>query len=105
MDIKLKISTQIYENKAHYEGGESWRPKGDFTFFTYIDSFDAMMVDKEWLISVLEELVICQNTDIEKFEYRSHELIFSEEEIPAAELDEIINRRLNRNVTNLKTKI
>ena len=93
MKIKVKISTQFYENKAYYEGGESWRPKGEFTFFTYIDSMDATMYDKEFLIHSITELVKTQNTDAERFVYRSHELIFQECEIDSEELLKIMDKR------------
>lgn len=93
MKIKVKISTQYYENKAHYEGGESWRPKGEFTFFTYIDSMDAIMYDKEFIIDVLSRLVEKENTQLERFEYRSHELIFLEAEIHHDKLLEVMDER------------
>tara|TARA_Y100001980_G_C14451746_1_gene235518 strand:- start:169 stop:462 length:294 start_codon:yes stop_codon:yes gene_type:complete len=96
--IKLKISTQSYENKAYYEGGESWRPKGEFVFFTKIDSMDAIMCPKEVLISSIKELISNQCNDLDKFEYRSHELIFQDYDIPEEELQNIIDKKLNTTI-------
>ena len=80
MDCKLIIGCQYYENyNVGPEGfGEipHWKPKGGHKFQIKVDSDVLWESDK--LEEHLTKLVESQSTIAEKFEYRDHEILWSE---------------------------
>lgn len=80
MDCKLIISCQYYENyNVGPEGfGEvpHWKPKGGHTFQIKVDS-DVLLYSNK-LEEHLTKMVAAQSTIAEKFEYRDHEIQWSE---------------------------
>lgn len=93
MDCKLVINCQYYENyNVGPEGfGEVpyWKPKGGHEFEIEVDS-DVLLYSMK-LEEHLTKLVEAQSTIAEKFEYRDHELKWSEPStIPSESLYELI---------------
>ena len=80
MDVKLVINCQYYENyNVGPEGfGEvpHWKPKGGHEFEIEVDS-DVLLYSNK-LEEHLTKMVEDETTEYEKFEYRGHELKFSE---------------------------
>jgi hypothetical protein len=82
MDAKVLVHCQYFENyNLDINGfGEvpHWKPKGGHTFQMPIDSDIMMYGDEGKVIQAITNLVEAQNSIAEKFEYREHELVFSE---------------------------
>ena len=70
---KILVHTQYYENYAHYEGGEHWKPKGGHTFQIEMDADLLLYTDHA---EVLGKMVESQNSDLERFKYVDHEIQF-----------------------------
>jgi hypothetical protein len=73
----VQISTQIFENKSFYNGGNSWKPKGELIFNLHAESDDFMYAEEK-CIEAIKEMLKEESNDAERFEYVSHELIFNE---------------------------
>ena len=82
MNSKVLVHCQYFENyNVDINGfGEvpHWKPKGGHTFQMPIDSDIMMYADEDKVIQAITNLVESQNSIAEKFEYREHELVFSE---------------------------
>lgn len=77
--IKVRINTQYYENYNFYDGGEPhWKAKGGYSFILRVDS-DLFLYDEDVCVDAIRQMLKEYNTDLELFEYRSHELIFHDE--------------------------
>ena len=72
---KVLVHTQYYENKAWYEGGEAFRPKGGHTFQIEMDADLLLYSDPA---EVFGKMLEGQNTDLERFEYRDYEIQWQE---------------------------
>lgn len=87
MKSKLVVSCQYYENyNVGPEGfGETphWKPKGGHEFVIEVDS-DVLLYSNK-LEQHLTKLVEAQSTIAEKFEYRDHELKWSEPSVLSTE--------------------
>lgn len=68
---KIIVHAQYFENKAFYEGGEDWRPKGGHTFQIEMDVDLLMFTDPS---EVFEKMLESQNNDLERFTYVGHEI-------------------------------
>ncbi len=95
MKSKLIVSCQYYENyNVGPEGfGEvpHWKPKGGHEFEIEVDS-DVLLYSNK-LEEHLTKLVEAQSTIAEKFEYREHELKWSEPSVLSTEkLYELIRK-------------
>lgn len=95
MKSKLIVSCQYYENyNVGPEGfGEvpHWKPKGGHEFEIEVDS-DVLLYSNK-LEEHLTKLVEAQSTIAEKFEYRDHELKWSEPSVLSTEkLYELIRK-------------
>jgi len=82
MNSKVLVHCQYFENyNVDINGfGEvpHWKPKGGHTFQMPIDSDVMFYADEDKVIQSIKNLVESQNSIAEKFEYREHELVFSE---------------------------
>ena len=82
MDVKVLVHCQYFENyNLDINGfGEvpHWKPKGGHTFEMPVGSDIMMYGDESKVIQAITNLVESQNSIAEKFEYREHELVFSE---------------------------
>jgi hypothetical protein len=81
MGVTVKVLAQYFENYGFAEGnvGENaqWKAKNGREFvFENVNSDMVMYADD--LKSVLVELIANQSDDLNKFEYRDHEVIFHE---------------------------
>jgi hypothetical protein len=74
MKNTVHINCQYYENKAFYEGGESFRPKGGHKFSIEMDT-DILMYCED-ANAILTKMVEKHNSDLEKFEYIDYEIIW-----------------------------
>ena len=73
---KVLVHTQYYENYATLkEGREYWKPKGSHTFQIEIDA-DILMYTNP--AEVFGKMLETHNSEIEKFEYREHEIQWQE---------------------------
>jgi|TARA_B100000768_G_scaffold60459_1_gene58521 hypothetical protein len=75
MTNKVHINCQYYENKAHYEGGESFRPKGSHIFVIEMDT-DLIMYSED-ANAIFTKMVEKHNSDLEKFEYIDYEILWN----------------------------
>jgi hypothetical protein len=94
MDCKLIVGCQYFENyNVGPEGfGEvpHWKPKGGHEFEIEVNS-DVLLYSND-LVKHLTKMVEAQSTIAEKFEYRDHELKWSEPSVLSTEkLYELIN--------------
>lgn len=76
MKTLLNIYAQVYENYGENQY-PIWKAKGGQIFQTRVDMNDFMYVEND-CIKALKKLVRENSNDYIKFEYVSHELIFSE---------------------------
>lgn len=77
MKVLVQITAQYYENYAYFEGGESWKPKGEQLFEMRVDD-DYFLYNKEECVEAISKILEKQSNTACKFEYVSHELIFHE---------------------------
>ena len=94
MDCKLIVGCQYFENyNVGPEGfGEvpHWKPKGGHEFEIEVNS-DVLLYSND-LVKHLTKMVEAQSTIAEKFEYRDHELKWSEPSVLSTEkFYELIN--------------
>ena len=93
MNSKVLVHCQYFENyNVDINGfGEvpHWKPKGGHTFQMPIDSDVMFYADEDKVIQAITNLVESQNSIAEKFEYREHELVFSEPTLVEGLLEEI----------------
>jgi hypothetical protein len=75
MDTICLIETQYYENYGDAQS-QHWKKKGGHKFTLMVDS-DDFLYEEDVCISTLKEMLESQSNSHEKFEYISHELIFS----------------------------
>jgi len=94
MDCKLIVGCQYFEN--YNVGPEGfgdvphWKPKGGHEFEIEVNS-DVLLYSND-LVKHLTKMVEAQSTIAEKFEYRDHELKWSEPSVLSTEkLYELIN--------------
>lgn len=71
----ILVHTQYFENKAFYEGGEAFRPKGGHTFKIEMDADLLLYTDPA---GVFGKMLESQNSDLERFEYVEHEIQWQE---------------------------
>ena len=72
---KILVHTQYFENKAFYEGGEAFRPKGGHTFSIEMDPDLFFYSDPA---EVFGKMLESHNSDLERFEYVDHEIQWHE---------------------------
>jgi hypothetical protein len=70
----VHINCQYYENKAFYEGGEAWKPKGGHKFQIEMDT-DILMYCED-STAIFSKMVEKHNTDLERFNYIDYEIIW-----------------------------
>jgi hypothetical protein len=70
----VHINCQYYENKAFYEGGEAWKPKGGHKFQMEMDT-DILLYCED-VTAILSKMVEKHNTDLERFKYIDYEIIW-----------------------------
>ena len=75
----VHINCQYYENKAFYEGGEAWKPKGGHKFQIEMDT-DLLMYCED-VTAILSKMVEAHNTDLERFKYIDYEIIWQKPSI------------------------
>tara|TARA_Y100000389_G_C17234958_1_gene400106 strand:- start:222 stop:500 length:279 start_codon:yes stop_codon:yes gene_type:complete len=89
MDCKIIINSQYYQNYSDTDT-PYWKPKGGHEFQIVVDS-DVLMYSNE-LEKHLTKIVSKQSDEREKFEYRGHEVQFSDPTILGrGELYDLIN--------------
>ena len=76
MKTQVRILAQLHENKAWYEGGEAWKPKGGVEFSVNVDDGIAMYAEESMILAFMQ-LLEQESNNCERFTYVSHELIFS----------------------------
>ena len=84
MKSTVIVSTQFYENynvsadgfNTNGDGKPSWKPKMGHEFTIEMDSDLLMYCDN--IEEIFSHMVSKHNSEAEKFEYRSHEIKFSE---------------------------
>ena len=79
MTNTVHINCQYYENKALYEGGEAWKPKGGHKFQIEMDT-DLLMYCED-VTAILSKMVEAHNTDLERFKYIDYEIIWQKPSI------------------------
>ena len=90
---KILIHTQYFENKAFYEGGEAFRPKGGHTFQVEMDADLLLYTDPA---EVFGKMLESQNTDLERFEYVEYEIQWQETTVLGTQEDYVkANQDLN----------
>jgi len=89
MDCKIIINSQYYQNYSDTDT-PYWKPKGGHEFQIVVNS-DVLMYSNE-LEKHLTTIVSKQTTSHEKFEYKGHEVQFSEPTmLGKGELYDLIN--------------
>jgi hypothetical protein len=94
MTVTVRVLAQYFENYGFADGnvGENayWKPKGRHEFILEDVNSDLVMYAYD-LQAVLKRLVESQSDDLNRFEYREHEVIFHEPtKLNANELEEAI---------------
>lgn len=70
------VSAQHYENYGDAKSPH-WKPKGEQIFKIYVDA-DHFLYGEEFCIKAIKKCLEKESNDFDKYEYRSHELIFNE---------------------------
>lgn len=92
---KILVHTQYEENYAHYEGGEHWKSKGGHTFQIEMDADLFFYTDPR---EVFGKMLESQNTDLERFTYVDHEIVWQEPTLLGGQEDYIkANQILEKN--------
>lgn len=78
MKTTIRITAQVYENKAWYEGGESWRPKFGQEFVMEVAEGILMYTPESEIVKVLKEQIAQQSDDMMKYEYIEHDIVFQD---------------------------
>ena len=76
MNVKVTVKAQMHENKAFYEGGEAWKPKGGHKFQIEMDT--DLLLYCEDVTAILSKMVEAHNTDLERFKYIDYEIIWQQ---------------------------
>lgn len=79
MKTQVRIQTQYFENKAWYDGGTAWSPKGGHEFTLMADT-DLFMYAETECIEAIRMMLAERSNKCVKFTYLSHELIFDKPE-------------------------
>ena len=76
MLVNVRVVTQVFENKAFADGGESFRPKGAQVFNMPIDGDFVMYAD--YLVTAIETVLKDLGNDLYTYEYLEHDVEFKE---------------------------
>ena len=76
--VKVVVNCQYWENKAYWEGGEAWRPKGGVSFSFVIESDEWMYCDEEVVKPMVERIIAGKCNDFCRMEVLGYETIFEE---------------------------
>lgn len=71
------ITAQYYENYGYSDGSDFWKPKGGQEFHIYADS-DDFFYGEQFCIQAIKEMLAEESNAFARYEYLSHELIFSD---------------------------
>jgi len=96
MNVKISVNTQRYENYGFHEGREYWKPKGGMLFtIEDIDSDLVMYADNKKVVEAIQRQLELRSSDLEKFEYIDHEVIFSEAKIAGVDFSDSLTQLMN----------
>ena len=96
MNVKISVNTQRYENYGFHEGREYWKPKGGMLFtIEDIDSDVVMYADNKKVVEAIQRQLELRSSDLEKFEYIDHEVIFSEAKIAGVDFSDSLSKLMN----------
>ena len=96
MNVKISVNTQRYENYGFHEGNEYWKPKGGMLFtIEDIDSDLVMYADNKKVVEAIQRQLELRSSDLEKFEYIDHEVIFSEAKIAGVDFSDSLTQLMN----------
>ena len=78
MKTLVQITAQYFENYNFFNGGTPrWKPKGGQVFSMHVDS-DLFLYGEDTCVEAIKVMLEEQCDKLNKFEYISHEIIFSE---------------------------
>lgn len=90
---KILVHTQYEENYGFHEGNFHWKPKGGHTFQIEMDADLFFYTDPA---EVFAKMLESHNTDIERFTYVDHEIVWQEPTVLGSQEDYIkANQELN----------
>lgn len=90
---KILVHTQYEENYGFHEGNFHWKPKGGHTFQIEMDADLFFYTDPA---EVFGKMLESHNTDIERFTYVDHEIVWQEPTVLGSQEDYIkANQELN----------
>ena len=96
MNVKINVTAQLYENYGFHEGREYWKPKGGMLFtIEDIDSDVVMYADNKKVVEAIQRQLELRSSDLEKFEYIDHEVIFSEAIIAGVDFSDSLTQLMN----------
>ena len=96
MNVKISVNAQRYENYGFHEGREYWKPKGGMLFtIEDIDSDIVMYTDNKKVVEAIQRQLELRSSDLEKFEYIDHEVIFSEAKIAGVDFSDSLTQLMN----------
>lgn len=73
--VQVVVFCQYLENKAFYEGGECWSPKGGVEFVLHVGA-DMVCYAEDSLVEAIKEVIASKCDAGSRYEYRSHEVYF-----------------------------
>ena len=96
MNVKISVNAQRYENYGFHEGREYWKPKGGMLFtIEDIDADIVMYADNKKVVEAIQRQLELRSSDLEKFEYIDHEVIFSEAKIAGVDFSDSLTQLMN----------
>ena len=96
MNVKISVNAQRYENYGFHEGREYWKPKGGMLFtIEDIDVDIVMYADNKKVVKAIQRQLELRSSDLEKFEYIDHEVIFSEAKIAGVDFSDSLTQLMN----------
>jgi hypothetical protein len=76
-EVRVVVNCQYYENKAYWEGGEAWRPKGGVSYSFVVES-DEWFYGEDEIKRVVERIVAGKCNDFCRMEVVDYETIFED---------------------------
>ena len=76
-ECRVNVLVQYYENYSEVENIPYWKPKGGHTF-TFVVDVDTFIYSEDSVIKGIKEVLVGECDNHSRYEYLSHEVMFSE---------------------------
>jgi hypothetical protein len=88
-DVHVRLTAQVYENYGSPDALDHWKPKGGHVFLIPVNSDYVCFLPKSELMSRLNLLLERHSSDLFRYEYVDHEVLFSQDELLTTRLEDV----------------